>query len=527
MNEISAEHMKSMDKYTIEKIGIPSIVLMENAAKGVVKNMNLNFKNQVFLCSVGNNGADGLASARIFSNLSHSKKYDVYIFIIGDEENGSIEFKTQLNILKNLDIKTVNLTENNFDVFKKIINKDCCIIDALFGIGLKRNIGGIYKRAIEVVNEKAGFRISVDVPSGIDANTGEVRGIAVKSDRIVTFHKIKTGIKNLKDIRAVDIGIPLKVDKLILEGEDLLKSQRNKTIDIGFEDGKVYFDKLIDASKTDDFNIENKIILGDSLKVMDKLPRNFVDLLIVDPPYNLSKNYNGYKFNQISDEEYEKYTINWINKAIPLLKENASVYVCCDWNSGIIIGKILSEHLILRNRITWEREKGRGAMKNWKNSSEDIYFATKSDKYTFNLNSVKIRRRVLAPYREKGRPKDWRETSDGKFRDSCPSNFWGDITVPFWSMSENTAHPTQKSEKLMAKLILASSNEGDIVFDPFAGSGSSLVVAKKLGRKFLGVERNSLYGIWAQKRLENASDNKKIQGFEKGVFFERNTNIKR
>ena len=223
MNEISAEHMKSMDKYTIEKIGIPSIVLMENAAKGVVENMNLNFKNQVFLCSVGNNGADGLASARIFSNLSHSKKYDVYIFIIGDEENGSIEFKTQLNILKNLDIKTVNLTENNFDVFKKIINKDCCIIDALFGIGLKRNIGGIYKRAIEVVNEKAGFRISVDVPSGIDANTGEVRGIAVKNDKIITFHKIKTGIKNLKDIRAVDIGIPLKVDKLILEGEDFIE----------------------------------------------------------------------------------------------------------------------------------------------------------------------------------------------------------------------------------------------------------------------------------------------------------------
>lgn len=223
MNEISAEHMKSMDKYTIEKIGIPSIVLMENAAKGVVENMNLNFKNQVFLCSVGNNGADGLASARIFSNLSHSKKYDVYIFIIGDEEKGSIEFKTQLNILKNLDIKTVNLTENNFDVFKKIINKDCCVIDALFGIGLKRNIGGIYKRAIEVVNEKAGFTISVDVPSGIDANTGEVRGIAVKSDRIVTFHKIKTGIKNLKDIRAVDIGIPLKVDKLILEGEDFIE----------------------------------------------------------------------------------------------------------------------------------------------------------------------------------------------------------------------------------------------------------------------------------------------------------------
>ena len=76
-------------------------------------------------------------------------------------ENPSL--RRQLNILKNLDIKTVNLTENNFDVFKKIINKDCCIIDALFGIGLKRNIGGIYKRAIEVVNEKAGFTIALFV----------------------------------------------------------------------------------------------------------------------------------------------------------------------------------------------------------------------------------------------------------------------------------------------------------------------------------------------------------------------------
>ena len=223
MNKISAEHMKSMDKYTIEKIGIPSIVLMENAAKGVVENMNLNFKNQVFLCSVGNNGADGLASVRIFSNLSHNKKYDVYIFIVGNEEKGSIEFKTQLNILKNLDTKIVNLTENNFDTFKDIINKDCSVIDALFGIGLKRDIGGVYKRAIEIVNEKAGFILSVDVSSGIDANTGEVRGIAVKSHRTVTFHKIKTGIKNLKDVRTVDIGIPLKVDKLILEGEDFIK----------------------------------------------------------------------------------------------------------------------------------------------------------------------------------------------------------------------------------------------------------------------------------------------------------------
>ena len=99
---------------------------------------------------------------------------------------------------------------------------------------------------------------------------------------------------------------------------------------------------------------------------------------------------------------------------------------------------------------------------------EDIYFATNSPSdYTFNLDAVKIRRKVIAPYRVNGKPKDWEETESGNFRNTHPSNFWDDISVPYWSMPENTAHPTQKPEKLIAKLVLASSNEGDIVFDPF------------------------------------------------------------
>ena len=153
---------------------------------------------------------------------------------------------------------------------------------------------------------------------------------------------------------------------------------------------------------------------------------------------------------------------------------------------------------------------------------EDIYFATKSDKYTFNIDKVKIRKKVIAPYRVDGQPKDWIETKNGNFRDTYPSNFWDDITIPFWSMSENTAHPTQKSEKLIAKLILASSNEDDIVFDPFVGSGTTSVTAKKLNRKYVGIEQNPQYCIWTEKRLELANRDKTIQGFEKGVFFERN-----
>lgn len=150
---------------------------------------------------------------------------------------------------------------------------------------------------------------------------------------------------------------------------------------------------------------------------------------------------------------------------------------------------------------------------------EDIYFATKSDKYTFNIDKVKIRKKVIAPYRVDGQPKDWVETKNGNFRDTCPSNFWDDITIPFWSMPENTAHPTQKPEKLIAKLILASSNEDDIVFDPFVGSGTTSVTAKKLNRRYVGIEQNPQYCIWTEKRLELANrDRTQFKDLKKEYF---------
>jgi len=138
-----------------------------------------------------------------------------------------------------------------------------------------------------------------------------------------------------------------------------------------------------------------------------------------------------------------------------------------------------------------------------------------------------MRRKVLAPYKEDGKPKDWKDTPDGKYRDTCPSNFWDDISVPYWSMAENTAHPTQKPEKLIAKLILASSNKGDTVLDPFGGSGTTAVTAKKLDRNYIVIEKNPQYVIWTQKRLIDAETDKTIQGYEDGVFWERNSKIKK
>ncbi len=268
----------------------------------------------------------------------------------------------------------------------------------------------------------------------------------------------------------------------------------------------------------------NRTIHADLLEVLPLLPNAFADLIIIDPPYNLTKDFNGNIFSARSNSEYLNYVREWLPLVISKLKPAGSLYLCGDWKCTAALQQVLSEHLHIINRITWQREKGRGALHNWKNGMEDIWFAVRDlNNYYFNVDAVKIRRQVIAPYRVKGQPKDWEETESGNFRTTYPSNFWDDISIPFWSMPENTDHPTQKPEKLIAKLILASSREGDVVFDPFLGSGTTSVVAKKLGRRYCGVEINEEYCCWAEKRLKIASTETTIQGYTNGVFWERNT----
>ncbi|MBR2490956.1 MAG: site-specific DNA-methyltransferase [Ruminiclostridium sp.] len=304
-----------------------------------------------------------------------------------------------------------------------------------------------------------------------------------------------------------------------------MKSERNKTIDISIEDGACYLERCISVNQPTVVDaITDKTILGDTFEVLKNVPHNFVDLLIVDPPYNLDKNFHGKRFKKLTDDDYEEYTESWIRAILPALKDTATIYVCCDWVSSPSVGRVLKKYFHIQNRITWQREKGRGALSNWKNGMEDIWFATKSKKYTFNVEDVKIRRKVIAPYKVNGKPKDWEETENGNFRNTYPSNFWDDISIPYWSMPENTAHPTQKPEKLLAKLILASSNPGDVIMDPFLGSGSTSVAAKKLNRHYVGIEINPQYCVWAEKRLEMADSDPSIQGYTDGVFWERNTN---
>jgi len=267
-----------------------------------------------------------------------------------------------------------------------------------------------------------------------------------------------------------------------------------------------------------------RTVLGDCHSVLRRLPAAIADLLILDPPYNRRKQFGERSHAKRSLDSYADWLGDILDAVLPVLKPSASVYLCGDWQSSPAIYAASETRLKIRNRITWEREKGRGAQANWKNNSEDIWFCTLGEDYTFNVDAVKLRRRVIAPYRgAEGTPKDWRETEDGKLRDTHPSNLWTDVTVPFWSMPENTEHPTQKPEKLIAKLVLASSNPGDVVLDPFLGSGTSAVVAKKLNRRYIGIEIDEEYALLAEKRLARADTDHSIQGYQDGVFWERNS----
>lgn len=303
------------------------------------------------------------------------------------------------------------------------------------------------------------------------------------------------------------------------------RAPRNRTLTLTEAEAHQFSQRLLrlnaPSTKAD---LVQKTIQQDIFEVADLLPNNFVDLLFLDPPYNLTKTFNSTSFRASGTSEYRDWLESWFAKLTRVLKPAASVYICGDWRSAAAIQQVAEKYLKLQNRITWEREKSRGAKANWKNCAEDIWFCTVSDDYFFDAEAVKLKRRVIAPYKdEDGQPKDWEETDAGDFRLTHPSNLWTDLTVPFWSMAENTDHPTQKTEKLLAKIILASSRPGDFVFDPFLGSGTTSVVAKKLGRQYCGVEMDLTYCCLAEKQLDLAEQDKTIQGYSEGVFWERNT----
>ena len=303
------------------------------------------------------------------------------------------------------------------------------------------------------------------------------------------------------------------------------RSQKNKTLTLEPQNIPLLKQRLLSLQDLrNGASLINRTINASVQDVLPFIPNQFADLIIIDPPYNLNKDFNGSRFSAMSDKNYTDYLESWLAAVCAKLKPTGSLYLCGDWRCIPLMQQILEKHMTIINRITWQREKGRGSKNNWKNSMEDILFAVNDTKnYYFKVDAVKMKRKVLAPYKVDGNPKDWNKTEEGNYRLTYPSNFWDDISVPFWSMPENTDHPTQKPEKLYAKLILASSKENDVVFDPFLGSGTASVTAKKLGRRYCGIEQNTEYCLWAEQWLLNAEKDSRIQGYSDGVFWERNS----
>lgn len=212
MHTISCEEMKEMDSHAINVIGIPSIVLMENAALKVIKNIeNMNCSYITVVCGTGNNGGDGLAVARHLL-LKHNT---VNIYIVGDLEKGTKDFNINLNILKNMNIPIFNIIDtNDYENLENDIKKSDLVVDSIFGIGITRNVGGLYYDVIDIINRSAKKIIAVDVPSGINGDTGEIMGIAVKADKTIVFHMMKKGLVNITEytgeLIVEGIGIPHK-----------------------------------------------------------------------------------------------------------------------------------------------------------------------------------------------------------------------------------------------------------------------------------------------------------------------------
>lgn len=256
-----------------------------------------------------------------------------------------------------------------------------------------------------------------------------------------------------------------------------------------------------------------------------------VDLFFLDPPYFISGKSKDVDLEtgDRSDwdcqwdniKEYTEWTDSYLKLAYKQLKDNGSIYICISWQNSHIIHSLLQENkFTILNRITWKRDKGRGAKTNWKSMHEDIFFAVKNkNNYTFNIDDVKITKKVIAPYKnEDGTPKDWWVNEEGeKVRLTYPGNLWDEFCVPYWSMKEVksyaktkktpnnflTKHNTQKPKDLVKKIIKASSNVGDLVVDYFSGSGTTAIAAEELGRNSIVFDINKTCIQMLEERIKN------------------------
>ncbi len=252
-----------------------------------------------------------------------------------------------------------------------------------------------------------------------------------------------------------------------------------------------------------------EIWLGDAIAWLRSLESESVDLVFADPPYNIKKaEWDSFE----SQQAYVEWSLQWIEQAARVLKPNGTLYVC-GYSEILADIKLPAMRFFAGCRwLVWYYKNKANLGNDWGRSHESLLHFRKSRDFTFNLDDIRIpygRHTLRYPEHPQartsqygqGQKRVWHPHSRGaKPRDV--------IEVPVLNngMPEKTPHPTQKPEELLRKIVLASSNPGDLVVDPFLGSGTTAVVAEQLDRKWMGCDISPEYCRWAAERIERVED---------------------
>lgn len=274
-------------------------------------------------------------------------------------------------------------------------------------------------------------------------------------------------------------------------------------------------------------NEQHKIIHGDALEALKKLPDNSVDLIFADPPYNIGKNFNGHIEKWKTEEAYLKWCYEWLDLCIQKLKPNGSFYVMTATQFMPYFDIHLRNKLTILSRLVWSYDSsGVQAKKYYGSMYEPILFCVKDkNNYTFNTNDILVEAKTGA----KRKLIDYRKAVPTVYNsEKVPGNVWEFSRVRY-RMEEYENHPTQKPIALLERIIRASSNAGDLVMDPFSGTFTTCFVAKELGRNSIGIELQDEYVKIGLRRLQLAKEfkgeklKKEIRTFETEKIATANT----
>jgi site-specific DNA-methyltransferase (adenine-specific) len=254
-------------------------------------------------------------------------------------------------------------------------------------------------------------------------------------------------------------------------------------------------------------NNNHRIIQGDSLEALsNEISNNSADLIFVDPPYNIGKDFNGCKDKWATDEDYLNWCYKWIEMCINKLKPNGSMYIMTSTQFMPYFDIFIRKQMTILSRLVWYYDSsGVQAKKYYGSMYEPILFCVKDpDNYTFNYKDILVEAKTGA----KRKLIDYRKNPPQVYSsEKVPGNVWEFSRVRY-RMDEYENHPTQKPIALLERIIKASSNVGDTVLDPFSGTFTTSYVAKQLGRKSIGIELQEEYVKIGLRRLQLADEYK-------------------